>query len=147
MTANGASRVAEPNASPSPVKRELGVEALGDHTLKVRLQRPDKNFPALVAHPVFRPVYQPERAETAEQGEAVELFAEDHAKDSGRQQQASPVISNGAFNLSAQAADGVVDPAAVWCVPGGGRDRRLVERGRRRGTQHLEDAPRRFAEL
>ncbi|HEV7905864.1 MAG TPA: peptide ABC transporter substrate-binding protein, partial [Pyrinomonadaceae bacterium] len=104
----GASRAAEPNASPSPVKRELGVEAVDDHTLKVRLQRPDKNFPALVAHPVFRPVYQPETAESVEQGEAVELFAEEHARDSDRQQQASPVISNGAFNLSAQAADGVV---------------------------------------
>lgn len=104
----GASRAAEPNASPSPVKRELGVEAVDDHTLKVRLQRPDKNFPALVAHPVFRPVYQPETAESGAQGAAVELLAEDHAKDSARQQQASPVISNGAFNLSAQAADGVV---------------------------------------
>lgn len=41
-----ASRVAEPNASPSPAKLELGVEAVGDYTLKVRLQRPDKNFPA-----------------------------------------------------------------------------------------------------
>lgn len=108
MTANGASRVAEPNASPSPVKRELGVEAVDDHTLKVRLQRPDKNFPALVAHPVFRPVYQPERAENVEQGGAVELFAEEHAKDSARREKAAPVISNGAFNLSAQEADGVV---------------------------------------
>jgi ABC-type oligopeptide transport system substrate-binding subunit len=112
----GASRAAEPNASPSPVKRELGVEALGDYTLKVRLQRPDKNFPALVAHPVFRPVYQPETAERGERGAAVELFAEEQGKDSARREQASPVISNGAFNLSAQAADGVVleRAASYW---------------------------------
>jgi ABC-type oligopeptide transport system substrate-binding subunit len=103
-----ASRVAEPNASPSPVKRELGVEAVNDYTLKVRLQRPDKNFPALVAHTVFRPVYRPGKAENGEPGESVELSAEDHAKDSARQESVSPVISNGAFNLSAQAADGVV---------------------------------------
>ena len=107
--AAGASRAAEPNPSPSPVKRELGVEAVNDYTLKVRLQRPDKNFPALVAHPVFRPVYQPERAENGGQGNATELLAEDRAKDStARQENASRVISNGAFNLSAQAADGVV---------------------------------------
>jgi oligopeptide transport system substrate-binding protein len=102
------SRIAEANASPSPVKRELGVEAVNDHTLKVRLQRPDKNFPVLVAHPVFRPVYQPESAKNVEPDNAVELSAEEHAEDSARQEKFSPVISNGAFNLSAQAADGVV---------------------------------------
>ena len=34
----------------------FGVEAVSDHVLRVRLRRPDLNFPALVAHPVFRPV-------------------------------------------------------------------------------------------
>lgn len=34
----------------------FGVEALSDHVLRVRLKQPDMNFPALVAHPVFRPV-------------------------------------------------------------------------------------------
>lgn len=106
--ATEASRVAEPNASPSPAKRELGVEAVNDYTLKVRLQRPDKNFPALVAHPVFRPVYQPESAEIGEPGKTIELQAEAHATGDARQKMAAPVISNGAFNLSAQAADGVV---------------------------------------
>jgi len=35
---------------------EFGVEAVSDRVLRVRLRRPDMNFPALVAHPVFRPV-------------------------------------------------------------------------------------------
>ncbi|HEY2973790.1 MAG TPA: peptide ABC transporter substrate-binding protein [Pyrinomonadaceae bacterium] len=34
----------------------FGVEAVSDRVLRVRLRRPDMNFPALVAHPVFRPV-------------------------------------------------------------------------------------------
>ncbi len=34
----------------------FGVQAVSDHVLRVRLRRPDLNFPALVAHPVFRPV-------------------------------------------------------------------------------------------
>jgi ABC-type oligopeptide transport system substrate-binding subunit len=103
-----ASRVAEPNASPSPLKRELGVEAVDDHTLKVRLQRPDKNFPALVAHPVFRPVYKPESQKIVEPAEALEPSVEKSARDAVKQENIAPVISNGAFNLSATAADGVV---------------------------------------
>jgi ABC-type oligopeptide transport system substrate-binding subunit len=34
----------------------FGAEALGNHVLRVRLRRADNNFPALVAHSVFRPV-------------------------------------------------------------------------------------------
>ena len=34
----------------------FGAVAVSDRVLRVRLQRPDMNFPALVAHPVFRPV-------------------------------------------------------------------------------------------
>ena len=36
--------------------RPFGAVAVSDHVLRVRLRRPDMNFPALVAHPVFRPV-------------------------------------------------------------------------------------------
>jgi ABC-type oligopeptide transport system substrate-binding subunit len=107
-TAGAASRVDAPNVAASPAKRELGVAALDDYTLKVRLQRPDKNFPALVAHPVFRPVYQPEDAKIGEQSEASESPEEERAKEAARKETGAPVISNGAFNLSAQAADGVV---------------------------------------
>ena len=37
-------------------ERAFGAEALSDRVLRVRLRQPDMNFPALVAHPVFRPV-------------------------------------------------------------------------------------------
>lgn len=109
ITANETPRVDEPNAGSSPVKRELGVVALDDFTLRVRLQRPDKNFPALVAHPVFRPVYQPESVEAGEQKKTVEPAVDAQARDDTAPQEIkATVISNGAFNLSAQAADGVV---------------------------------------
>ncbi len=36
--------------------RRFGVEAVSARQLRVRLQSPDLNFPALVAHPIFRPV-------------------------------------------------------------------------------------------
>ncbi|HEX8354487.1 MAG TPA: ABC transporter substrate-binding protein, partial [Pyrinomonadaceae bacterium] len=36
----------------------LGVVAVDARTLRVTLRRPDANFPALVAHPVFRPVHE-----------------------------------------------------------------------------------------
>jgi oligopeptide transport system substrate-binding protein len=38
------------------VSRSFGVEAVSDRVLRVHLRRPDMNFPALVSHPVFRPV-------------------------------------------------------------------------------------------
>ena len=51
-------------ASASPpvdADHRFGAEAISDRVLRVRLRRPDMNFPALVAHPVFRPVkLQPE---------------------------------------------------------------------------------------
>ncbi|MGH9872586.1 MAG: peptide ABC transporter substrate-binding protein [Pyrinomonadaceae bacterium] len=62
--------------------RAFGVEAISDRVLRVRLRRPDMNFPALVAHPVFRPV---------------------KLKDEGgnNKLEASGLISNGAFSLAA----------------------------------------------
>lgn len=49
----------------SPVKKEtvkieepkFGVEAASEHVLKVSLIKPDKEFPALVANPILRPVF------------------------------------------------------------------------------------------
>jgi oligopeptide transport system substrate-binding protein len=53
-----------PEASPrpiaSPVPPVSGVEAVDDATLRVRLELPDKDFPKLVAHPIFRPVHASE---------------------------------------------------------------------------------------
>jgi ABC-type oligopeptide transport system substrate-binding subunit len=36
---------------------KFGVEATDNFTLRVSLLKPDRDFPALVAHPIFRPVY------------------------------------------------------------------------------------------
>ena len=49
------------NADPLPASRRdsgraFGAEALSERVLRVTLRQPDMNFPALVAHPVFRPV-------------------------------------------------------------------------------------------
>jgi oligopeptide transport system substrate-binding protein len=65
----------------NPLKA-FGVEAISDHVLRVRLRRPDMNFPALVAHPVFRPVKL-------------------HEEDSSSKLDANGLISNGAFSLAA----------------------------------------------
>lgn len=68
-----------PRTKPSS---SFGVEAISDRVLRVRLRRPDMNFPALVAHPVFRPVKV--------------------ADERGNHRlEASGLISNGAFSLAA----------------------------------------------
>ena len=88
-------RGAEPKAAPqsgrpaaandSPVAAKaatgFGVEAVSDHVLRVSLRRPDLNFPALVAHPVFRPVKLDDDTATGKLG-------------------AAELISNGAFSLA-----------------------------------------------
>ena len=66
----------------------LGVRAINEHTLRVTLQRPDHSFPALVAHPVFRPV------KVADADHTTRLESRD-------------LISNGAFHLSATESDRV----------------------------------------
>jgi oligopeptide transport system substrate-binding protein len=59
----------------------FGAEAMGDHVLRVRLQEADASFPALVAHPVFRPVKIP-------------------GPDVTHRLEARELVSNGAFLLS-----------------------------------------------
>ncbi len=39
------------------VEPKFGAEATDNFTLRVSLVKPDRDFPALVAHPIFRPVY------------------------------------------------------------------------------------------
>ncbi|CAN5811607.1 hypothetical protein BH18ACI4_BH18ACI4_17050 [soil metagenome] len=69
--------------------RRFGVEALGDRKLRVHLQSPDLNFPALVAHPVFRPVKLP-------------------VDDTLQRIGALGLVSNGAFMLAKSEADRVL---------------------------------------
>ena len=66
----------------------LGVRAINEHVLQVTLQRPDHSFPALVAHPVFRPV------KVADADRTNRLESQD-------------LISNGAFLLTATENDSV----------------------------------------
>ena len=67
----------------------FGAEALSDQVLRVRLQHADTNFPALVAHPVFRPVKVAEADMTKRLG----------PRD---------LISNGAFQLVKTEGDRVL---------------------------------------
>lgn len=71
----------------APVK--LGVEALDALTLRISLERPDKQLPELVSNPIFRPIY----------GDGVEFDTD--PLDSG-------VVTNGAFSLASIGKDGIV---------------------------------------
>lgn len=66
----------------------FGVRALNEHVLQVRLQHADHSFPALVAHPVFRPV----KVADADRTDRI---------------QSGDLISNGAFHLAATESDRV----------------------------------------
>ncbi len=69
-------------------KPVFGVEAVDNYTLKVSLINADKNFPALVAHPLFRPIY----------GNGSDFVA-------GKLNAA--VVTNGAFRISSIGQDGI----------------------------------------
>jgi oligopeptide transport system substrate-binding protein len=74
----------------------FGAEAISERVLRVRLQHADTNFPALVAHPVFRPVKVAEADMTKRLG----------PKD---------LISNGAFKLVKTDGDRVLlEPASNY---------------------------------
>jgi len=71
------------------VNKKIGVEAIDDLTLKVTLELPDKDFPKLVAHQIFRPIY----------GDGVNF--EKSALDKN-------IVTNGAFVVVESTVDGVV---------------------------------------
>lgn len=77
------------SASNASATERFGVEAVSDRVLRVRLRRPDMNFPALVAHPVFRPVKLKDETELGK------LAAEE-------------LVSNGAFSLRKTGSDQVL---------------------------------------
>jgi oligopeptide transport system substrate-binding protein len=80
----------ENSAEQKPPKEEVkfGVEAVDNYTLKVSLVQPDKDFPALVAHPIFRPIHGDGKA-----FETAELNAN--------------IVTNGAFRIFSVGRDGV----------------------------------------
>ena len=67
---------------------KFGVEAIDDFTLKVTLKRPDENFPVLIAHPIFRPVFL-----DGEEFKTGELNAD--------------IVTNGAFRIFSVGQDGI----------------------------------------
>lgn len=67
---------------------KLGIEAIDNFTFKVSLVNADKNFPALVAHPIFRPVHG-----DGKQFESNKLDA--------------TIITNGAFRIASIGQDGI----------------------------------------
>lgn len=78
-----------PAASPKPVAiKKFGVEAIDDSTLKVTLALPDKDFPKLVANPIFRPIY----------GEGT-TFEKDRLD--------AVTVTNGAFRIAKIVNDGI----------------------------------------
>lgn len=84
---------AQPNPSDAAAD-QFGVEAVSDRVLRVRLRRPDMNFPALVAHPVFRPVKLKDETAVAKLG-------------------ANELVSNGAFSLAKTEGERVLLERAV----------------------------------
>ncbi len=68
--------------------KKTGIEAVSDVILKVTLELPDKDFPKLVANPIFRPIY----------GNGADFDTEPlNAK----------IVTNGAFSIAEVAKDGV----------------------------------------
>lgn len=83
-------------SSPPPT---LGAVALDSRTLRVTLVRPDMNFPALVAHPVFRPVHE------LSPGAGLSELRDEQAQ--GGDAAGLGIVTNGAFSLSRLTGDRV----------------------------------------
>lgn len=96
----------------------FGAEAISDRVLRVRLRRRDMNFPALVAHPVFRPV-------KLQDENAISMLV------------ANGLVSNGAFSLAKHEAERVLLERAdnYW-----NRDQVTLERVEFVGQKDVESA-------
>ncbi|HYE16337.1 MAG TPA: peptide ABC transporter substrate-binding protein [Pyrinomonadaceae bacterium] len=86
---------------PAAVAPPFGAVALDAHTLRVRLERPDRNFPALVAHTVFRPVHE------LSPGADLPALREEQEQP-GAAGGVTGLVTNGAFSLSKLGGDSVV---------------------------------------
>jgi oligopeptide transport system substrate-binding protein len=75
--------------SKTPPEVKFGVEAVNDFTLKVSLKEADKDFPALIAHPMFRPIYG-------------------DGKDFEEGKLNAAIVTNGAFRISSVGQDSIV---------------------------------------
>lgn len=79
----------------------FGAVALDARTLRVTLVRPDRNFPALVAHPVFRPVHE------LSPGSGLSELRDEQAQGDTSEGSGLGIVTNGAFSLSRLAGDRV----------------------------------------
>ena len=78
----------KPKKSDARTEPKFGVEAIDNHTLKVSLINPDKDFPSLVAHPMFRPIFG-----NGKEFETDKLNAE--------------IVTSGAFRIVSIGQDGI----------------------------------------
>ncbi len=72
----------------SKTATNFGVEAVDNYTLRVSLVNPDKDFPQIVAHPMFRPIFG-----NGKEFETEKLNAE--------------IVTNGAFRIVSIGLDGI----------------------------------------
>lgn len=86
-TVSAVEKEAKDKTKPPP-EIKFGVEAVGDLTLRVSLLEPDRDFPALVAHPMFRPI-----------------FGDGKDFEDGKLNAA--IVTNGAFRVTSVGQDGV----------------------------------------
>ncbi len=102
----------------TPPEVKFGAEAVSDLTLKVLLVEADKNFPALVAHPMFRPIYG-------------------DGKDFEDGKLNAAIITNGAFRIFSIGQDGITLDRAdhFW-----GKDKIELERVRFVPKENAEKA-------
>ena len=69
-------------------RADLGVKAIGDYKLEIKLIEPDKEFPKLVAHPIFRPIYS-------------------DGKEFGESGLNADIVTSGAFRIFSVGKDGI----------------------------------------
>jgi oligopeptide transport system substrate-binding protein len=81
--------------------QSFGAIALDARTLRVALVRPDRNFPALVAHPVFRPVHE------LSPGAGLSELRDEQTQGDASEGSGLGIVTNGAFSLSRLAGDRV----------------------------------------
>ena len=85
---NSNSKAAAPVKKAEKKELEFGAEAVDDYTLRISLVKPDKDFPALVAHPLFRPIYG-------------------DGKDFETDELNANIVTNGAFRIFSIGQDGI----------------------------------------
>jgi oligopeptide transport system substrate-binding protein len=91
-------------AHTTSIEPHLAVEAVDDHTLRVRLRHPDPNLPSLLAHTIFRPVHG-----SMPEGELRSGETNAHTPSRANESNArAPLVTNGAFRLSETTDEAVV---------------------------------------